>query len=102
MNHFFGLDGFIWWEGVVEDRQDPLKLGRCRVRIFGWHTDDIDQLPTEHLPWAHPSLPLNDPIPKPPAEGTFVWGFFRDGPVAQEPIMVGIYPGIPRANVGDE
>ena len=29
---FAGKNGFIWWVGVVEDRQDPLKLGRCRVR----------------------------------------------------------------------
>ena len=25
-SEFFGLDGFIWFIGVVEDRQDPLKL----------------------------------------------------------------------------
>ena len=23
---FMGRDGFIWFAGVVEDRQDPLKL----------------------------------------------------------------------------
>ena len=27
-----GSDGFIWFVGVVEDRQDPDKLGRVRVR----------------------------------------------------------------------
>ena len=31
---------FVWWQGVVEDRNDPLKLGRCRVRILGYHTDN--------------------------------------------------------------
>ena len=31
---------FVWWQGVVEDRDDPLKLGRCRVRIVGYHTDE--------------------------------------------------------------
>jgi len=25
---------FVWWQGVVEDRVDPLMLGRCRVRIL--------------------------------------------------------------------
>ena len=40
----------IWWSGVVEDRDDPEKLGRCRVRIFGWHTDDVQLLPTNVLP----------------------------------------------------
>ena len=55
---FMGRDGFIWWAGVVEDRKDPLKLGRCRVRCLGYHTDDRSQLPTEDLPWAHPLLPI--------------------------------------------
>ena len=34
-------DKFNWWFGVVEDRNDPLKLGRVRVRCYGWHTDDL-------------------------------------------------------------
>ena len=55
---FAGKNGFIWWVGVVEDRQDPLKLGRCRVRCIGWHAEDKMRLPTEHLPWAMPSFPL--------------------------------------------
>ncbi len=38
--------------GVVEDRNDPLKLGRYRVRVAGIHTSDKVSLPTEHLPWA--------------------------------------------------
>ena len=39
---------FTWWTGVVEDRVDPLKLGRCRVRILGYHSDkkDNDHIPT--------------------------------------------------------
>ena len=28
-----GRNGFVWWVGTVESRQDPLKLGRCQVRI---------------------------------------------------------------------
>ena len=40
METFFGKQGFIWWQGVVEDIEDPLKLGRCRVRIFGFHVPD--------------------------------------------------------------
>ena len=51
---FMGRDGFIWFAGVVEDRQDPLKLGRVRVRCLGYHTDDRNVLPTEDLPWAFP------------------------------------------------
>ena len=44
---FIGLEGFIWYIGVVEDRQDPEQLGRVRVRCFGWHTDEKSKIPTE-------------------------------------------------------
>ena len=41
--------------GVVEDRKsDPLKLGRCKVRIVGLHNQDKAILPTVDLPWATP------------------------------------------------
>jgi hypothetical protein len=36
---FMGQDGFIWFVGVVEDRNDPERLGRVRVRALGFHTD---------------------------------------------------------------
>lgn len=92
---FLGKDGFIWWKGVVEDRKDPIFLGRLRVRIFGWHTDNKLELPTEDLPWSMPSLPLdNGRNPVGPKEGDWVWGFFLDGPEAQKPIVVGYIPGI--------
>ena len=58
MANFMGKDGFIWWQGVVEDRHDPLYLGRCRVRILGWHTEDRIQMPTVSLPWSHPIQPI--------------------------------------------
>ena len=57
--NFAGKDGFIWWTGAVEDRQDPLKLGRCRVRCLGWHSPNKMELPTKLLPWAVPSVPIN-------------------------------------------
>ncbi|CAB4141334.1 Protein Gp5, N-terminal OB-fold domain containing protein [uncultured Caudovirales phage] len=92
---FFGKDGFIWWKGVVEDRKDPIFLGRVRVRIFGWHTDDLTQLPTADLPWAVPSLPLdNGRNSVGPKEGDWCWGFFMDGQEAQKPVVVGFIPGI--------
>jgi len=50
----YGDNGFYWWVGVVEDRDDPLMLGRCRVRIVGYHTPIVTELPVEDLPWAHP------------------------------------------------
>lgn len=92
---FFGKDGFIWWKGVIEDRKDPIFLGRLRVRIFGWHTEDRMELPTEDLPWAVPSLPLDHGRNSVgPREGDWCWGFFLDGKEAQKPIVVGYIPGI--------
>ena len=43
--------------GIVEDINDPLKIGRVRVRVSGIHTDDINKIPTESLPWAKTLLP---------------------------------------------
>lgn len=96
-NNFMGLDGFVWWFGVVENRQDPLRLGRCQVRIYGWHTEDKNQIPTKDLPWAHPILPLstNSATISSAKEGNMVFGFFLDSDDAQFPVMLGIVPGIP-------
>ena len=51
-----GKNGFIWWVGFVEDRMDPLKLGRLKVRCVGWDADNKMQLPTDALPWAQVGL----------------------------------------------
>ena len=89
MQNFMGLSGYVWWQGVVEDRQDPLELGRARVRILGFHTDEKTKIPTDSLPWAYPAMPLDSTPGSIPnfKEGTWVMGFFRDGESAQEPIM---------------
>ena len=101
-NYFQGKDGFIWWHGVVEDRKDPMMIGRCRVRILGWHTADKAELPTRNLPWAHPVMPITSAsqtnagdAPVGPVEGTWVMGYYRDGELGQEPVMIGTMPGIP-------
>ena len=98
---------FVWWQGVVEDRNDPLKLGRCRVRVLGYHTDNKQKnigIPTNELPWAMPSQPITSAAmngvgttPLGPVEGTWVFGFFRDGKNAQEPVIIGTFGGIPEA-----
>jgi len=92
---FAGLNGFVWWMGVVEDRQDPLKLGRCRVRIVGWHSPSKTELPTKRLPWSQQMTPINNTNPYAPKEGDMVVGFFIDGESAQSPVMMGVLPGIP-------
>ena len=99
-----GKDGFVWWQGVVEDRHDPLYLGRCKVRILGWHTDVRKDMPISSLPWAYPIQPITSAAqtgvgisPTGPVEGTWVVGFFRDGEAAQEPVFFGTLGGIPEA-----
>ena len=93
--NFIGLEGFIWWVGVVEDRNDPEQLGRVRVRCFGWHTEKKEKIPTDSLPWAHPMMPVNNPNAYTPKEGDMVMGFFMDGENAQNPVIMGILPGKP-------
>ncbi|NDB82749.1 MAG: hypothetical protein EB127_08420 [Alphaproteobacteria bacterium] len=96
-SNFMGLDGFAWWFGIVENRKDPLSLGRCQVRIFGWHSEDKNLIPTKDLPWAHPILPItsNSATLTSTKEGDMVFGFFLDSDDAQFPVMLGIVPGIP-------
>lgn len=92
---------FVWWHGFVEDVNDPLKMGRCRVRIFGIHTHDKKDIPTESLPWAVPMMPYNSATasgighsPTGILPGSWVVGFFRDGEEAQQPMILGSYGGI--------
>lgn len=99
MKNFIGHDGFIWWIGVVEDIDDPLTLGRCKVRCFGYHPPKKAGLvPTDDLPWALSIHPLNTPnLYAHPNVGDWVIGFFLDGPAAQEPAIFGYLPAIPQA-----
>jgi len=95
VNNFAGLNGFVWWVGVVENRMDPLQVGRCQVRIFGWHTDNKQLIPTDDLPWCMPLYPLNRSKDfSTPREGDYIIGFFFDGESGQFPVMMGVLPGI--------
>ena len=91
----------IFFTGVVEDRKDPLKLGRVRVRIHGIHTEDKINIPTETLPWAsviHNNSASVSGIGEssvPFLEGSWVVGFFQDGDARQKPILLGSFFGIP-------
>ena len=102
MSNFMGKDGFRWFVGVVEDRKDPQTLGRLRVRCLGYHTEGLDKLKTEDLPWAHVMNPITSATvsglgqsPLGAVEGTWVVGFFQDGADAQQPIIIGTLPGVP-------
>lgn len=105
--NFLGKNGITWWIGIISNRVDPLGLGRCQVRIFGFHGDftgadgQIDtsspaftNIPTENLPWAYAIYPLNSAKTfQTPPLGAWVVGFFLDGESAQQPIMWGVIPG---------
>ena len=99
-NYHMGMDGFVWFTAVVEDRNDPAKLGRVRIRCLGLHTEDKLEIPTESLPWAHVMHTIHDPsmqgmgtTPSFLVEGTWVVGFFRDATEMQQPVVMGTLPG---------
>ena len=91
--------GFFWF-GVVEDRNDPLQIGRVRVRIFGFHSPLKKDIPTEDLPWAQVSTPTtsasssgvgtgNSLVP-----GSWVSGIWLDdGEGHQHPFILASVPG---------
>lgn len=94
-----GLAGFVWWTGKVEDRNDPLQIGRLRVRVDGFYPDDVDA-PTDTLPWAMPvqgvvSSAINGVGISPTGieVGSSVLGFFLDGRDAQLPVILGTWAG---------
>ena len=102
---------FCWFTGVIEDINDPEKLGRVRVRCFGYHTEDKAFIRTEDLPFATVMGPTNSAnisgigtTTHGLVNGTWVVGFFRDGPSAQDPIIMGTlgstYAEKPKTEVG--
>ena len=101
-NNFLGRNGFLWFVGVVEDRLDPLYTGRVKVRAVGFHTSNKQKLPTSDLPWSQVVLPITSSgisglgsSPLGLVEGSWVFGYFRDGEDAQEPLIIGSLPGKP-------
>ena len=85
--------------GVVEDRNDPLHLGRVRARIVGLHTHNQSILPTKELPWAMVMQAANSNNSSEGVgllEGTTVIVIFNDYPECQQPIVIGKIAGIPQ------
>jgi len=98
-----GSEGFKWFFGVVEDRDDPLKLGRVRIRINTVHnTENKQDIPTKSLPWAIPLVPIISSsmsevglAPVGVEVGSTVFGFFMDSAESQMPVYFGSMFGIP-------
>ena len=104
MEDYIGLGQFVWFIGVVEDRQDPLRMGRVRVRVYGWHSENrLEKLKTNEIPWAQviqaPTSAAMGDVGETPlglVEGSWVVGFFLDGIRYQRPIILGSFSGIPK------
>jgi len=84
-----------WFLGeVVNVKDDPLKIGRARVRIFGVY-DEIDE---KDLPWAQIVVPVTHAVNEKLGQvtgllvGTQVFGVFLDGQNSQLPLIVGSIP----------
>lgn len=94
-----GEEGFRWFIGVVEDREDPEKIGRVRVRAYNVHGNNIEA-PTSTLPWASVLMPgFSASLGQSGVSatglrvGSTVVGFFLDGNDALMPIIFGVLPG---------
>ena len=85
--------------GIVEDRNDPLKIGRVRVRVHGYHSDDKGKIATPDLPWSHVIMPVTTAglggfgNQHNLVEGTTVFGYFRDADM-QDFVVMGVQQGI--------
>ena len=88
-----------FYTGIVEDRNDPLEMGRVRVRVFSIHTDSKTDIPTASLPWAQVIQPANSAATSGvgfttlgPVNGTTVIVTFADEDM-QQPIVMGTLAG---------
>ena len=95
---FENLRHFI---GVVEDRNDPEKLGRVKVRVYSIHNESKSEIKTKDLPWAmvlQPNNPATSGIGYSGTglvEGTWVFGLFLDPVDFQNPLVLGSLHGKP-------
>lgn len=95
-----GEDGFRWFVGVVEDREDPKQLGRVRVRPYNFSGDNV-HTQTSDLHWATPMMPVTSAglgfvgvSPTGIRVGSTVIGFYMDGNEMQIPVIMGTVAGI--------
>ena len=93
---FYG-DQIRWFTGLIVDINDPIKLARVKVRIYGIHPDE-NVIPDADLPWAQVMTPTNEggagEIGNPLGlqVGALVFGMFMDGQHSQLPLVMGSLP----------
>lgn len=99
-SEYYG-DNTRWFVGRCIENVPPAGLeGRIKVRIFGIHSGNVNDIPQKDLPWAqvmNPShsygvsgLGVNTQI----LPGALVFGLFLDGQVSQLPMVMGSMPSI--------
>ena len=94
---FYG-DQVRWFTGLVVDNNDPVQLGRIKVRIYGVHPESTIDVPDEDLPWAQTVTPITEGgttewgNPLGVQVGALVFGFFMDGTNSQMPLVLGSLP----------
>ena len=82
---------FTWFTGIVKDINDTEYLNRVKVNCLGFYDDAKD----DELPWATVMMPATSASIKGVGMnhnlqvGSWVVGFFRDGPSAQDPVVMG-------------
>lgn len=91
---FYG-DQTRWFMGEVININDPLEVGRIKVRIYGLHSNEIEDI---DLPWAQVVAPITGGG----ANGwgqmlgvkktALVFGLFLDGENSQLPLVLGFMP----------
>lgn len=88
-----------WFTGVVEDTNDPMQMGRVRVRCFNYHSASQTDIPTQDLPWATCIMPVTSAAISGVGQsvtgllpGSWVFGFFRDALELQDPVVIGSIP----------
>jgi hypothetical protein len=97
IQEYYG-DQSRWFIGIVKDIQDPLELGRVRVRIYGVHPDKTTDAEDDDLPWAQVLVPITEGGSS--GIGTNigikvqsqVYGIFLDGKDSQLPLVLGSIP----------
>ena len=88
-----------WYYGIVEDRNDPLQIGRVRVRVHGVHTDNKQFIASPDLPWSQVLMPTSSASlsgfghSHGLVEGTSVFGMFRDNDM-QDFVVFGSILGV--------
>lgn len=90
--YFAGEDFQGFWIGVVENRIDPLELGRAQIRIYGVHNPSLTELPSQNLPWTQILQGMNGKQFSTPKESDVAFGIWLDGS-KQIPLMLGVIPG---------